>query len=90
MYFADADKIGKNATVRTRRDGDVFCKFGGGEKKLKSYYIDRKYPARLRGQLLLIADGKEILFSGLDVSDKIKVDKSTVNVIKLTYKPQRS
>ena len=90
VYFADADKIGKNATVRTRRDGDVFCKFGGGEKKLKSYYIDRKYPARLRGQLLLIADGKEILFSGLDVSDKIKVDKSTVNVIKLTYKPQRS
>ena len=68
----------------------MFEKFGGGRKKLKSYYIDLKYPARLRSKLLLIAEGGEILFSGLDVSQKIKVDKSTVNVVKLTYNAQRS
>ncbi len=90
VYFADADKLGKNAAVRTRREGDVFRKFGGGEKKLKDYYIDKKYPVRLRDELLLIADGEKILFSGLDISDAIRVDKDTVNVIKLTYKPQRS
>lgn len=79
-----------SAVVRTRKEGDVFEKFGGGRKKLKSYYIDLKYPARLRSKLLLIAEGGEILFSGLDVSQKIKVDKSTVNVVKLTYNAQRS
>ena len=90
VFFADEDKICKSAVVRTRKEGDVFEKFGGGRKKLKSYYIDLKYPARLRSKLLLIAEGGEILFSGLDVSQKIKVDKSTVNVVKLTYNAQRS
>lgn len=61
-FFADEDKICKSAVVRTRKEGDVFEKFGGGRKKLKSYYIDLKYPARLRSKLLLIAEGGKFYF----------------------------
>lgn len=84
-FFADADKIPSGAVIRTRLNGDVFTKFGGKTKKLKEYFIDEKIPQRLRGGLPLVALGNEILFAGNAISDKIKLDKSSVNVVKLTY-----
>ena len=33
----DKDKIPFDAVIRTRREGDVFTKFGGGTKKLKEF-----------------------------------------------------
>lgn len=81
-YF-DGDKIPKDAVIRKRADGDVFEKFGGGTKKLKDYLIDKKIPARKRDELLVLADGKNVLLIvGIEISERIKVDKSTVNVLK--------
>ncbi|MBQ7642512.1 MAG: tRNA lysidine(34) synthetase TilS [Clostridia bacterium] len=78
----DGDKIPKTAVVRTREKGDIFTKFGGGTKKLKDYFIDKKIPARERDRYLLVADGQNILLiCGLEISDLIKVDKDTQNVI---------
>ncbi len=82
LYF-DLEKIPPTATLRTRADGDYFIKFGGKRKKLKDYLIDKKIPLRKRDSLLLIADGKNILLiCGIEISDLIKVDKNTINVIK--------
>jgi tRNA(Ile)-lysidine synthase len=51
-------------TFRTRRPGDRFRPLGGrGEKKLKAWLIDRKFPrARRDGLWLLVSAGGEILW----------------------------
>ena len=83
--YADADKIPKSAIIRTKRDGDKFTKFGGGTKKLNDYLTDKKIPLRIRDNLLVIADGNDILaIFDLAISDKIKVDENTENIISLT------
>lgn len=80
--IADLLKIPSTAVLRSRREGDIFCKFGGGMKKLKDYLIDKKVPSRERDKLLLLADGSEVLIiCGIEISDAIKVDKTTRNVL---------
>ena len=84
-FYGDLDKIPNDAIIRTRRDGDKFTKFGGGTKNLGDYFTDVKVPLRLRDSVLLLASGNEVLVVfGIAVSNKIKVDKSTKNIIKFT------
>ena len=84
--YLDADKIPPDATLRLRQDGDTFTKFGGKTKKLKDYLIDVKYPQRLRNRLICLCHKKNVLaIVGIEISDLVKVDKSTKNVLKLTY-----
>lgn len=74
----DGDKIPANAVVRTRRDGDVFTKFGGGTKKLKEYLIDKKIPLSERDELLVVASGHTVyLIVGVEISDLIRVTDET-------------
>lgn len=76
--YAALEKIPASAVFRTRREGDVFRKFGGGAKKLKEYLIDCKIPRRERDDLILLADGKEILaVLGVEISDRIRVDEGS-------------
>lgn len=83
--YGDETKIPTSAVIRTRRDGDYFTKFGGGTKSLSDYLTDKKIPLRLRDQLVLVADGNDVLvIFGLAVSDKIKVDKTTDKILKFT------
>ena len=84
-FYVDADKL-SGAVIRTREDGDMFRKFGGGRKKLKEYYIDRKIPRRLRDTLLLIARGKEILFSGTEISEDVRADETTTRAFRIICK----
>ena len=82
----DAKKLPQTAKWRTRELGDVFAKFGSGEKKLKDYFIDIKVPNRIRSEIPVLADGKEIYcVLGYEISDKVKVDADTkmAYVIKL-------
>ena len=82
----DAKKLPQSAKWRTRELGDVFTKFGSGEKKLKDYFIDVKIPNRLRSEIPVLADGKEVYcVLGYEISDKVKVDADTkmAYVIKL-------
>lgn len=80
----DVGKIPPTAVFRTRRKGDVFCKYGGGTKALNRYLIDKKIPARLRDSLVLVADGSNVLIiCGVEISDHIKVEQnSSVRYIK--------
>ncbi len=79
----DGDKVPKTAVIRTRRDGDVFTKFGGGTKKLKEYLIDKKIPLSVRDELLVIADKNVIyMIIGVEISDLVRVDDNTKNKLK--------
>ena len=72
----DVDKIPKTAVFRTRRQGDVITKFGGGRKSLKDYLIDKKIPQRMRDKLLLVACGSEVLvICGVEIADSVKVEQ---------------
>lgn len=82
----DISKVPQNAVFRTRRQGDVFCKFGGGgTKPLNRYLIDKKIPARKRAELLLLADGNKILvICGVEIADSVKTEyNSDVRYIKV-------
>lgn len=75
VLYLDYRLVPKTAVWRFRQDGDVFTKFGGGSKKLKSYLIDKKVPQRLRNVLPVLADGNEVYaIAGLEISDKVKVE----------------
>ena len=73
----DGAKLPDGAVIRPRREGDVFKKFGGGTKKLKEFFIDRKIPARHRSSYPLIAAGKEVFaVCGEEISDKVRGEKT--------------
>ncbi len=83
---ADLDKIPANSVIRFKRKGDKFTKFGGGTKSLGDYMTDKKIPMRLRNSIPLLAVGNEILaIFGLAISNKIKVDGTTKNIIEFLY-----
>lgn len=87
-HLIDATKLPKDAIWRFRKDGDVFEKFGGGTNSLSDYLIDKKIPLRLRNLTPVLASGSEIyIIAGVEISDKVKVDKSTktaygINVVR--------
>lgn len=84
--FVDLNKIPEDAVWRYREDGDVFTKFGGGTKKLKSYFIDKKIPQRIRDFIPLLASGNEILIiGGIEISDKVKIEENS-DIISINIK----
>lgn len=75
VLFFDYRKVPKTAIWRFRQEGDVFTKFGGGTKKLKSFLIDRKVPQRKRDTIPVLADENEVyVIAGVEISDKVKVE----------------
>ena len=77
----DMDKVPSGAVLRLRQDGDVFCPFGGGSKKLKEWLIDKKVSARFRDQLLVVAKDKHVLIVvGMEIAHSIKTDENTKNI----------
>lgn len=85
-FFADADKIPKTAVIRFRKNGDQINKFGGKTKLLSDFFTELKIPLRLRGDIPLIADGKNVLaVFGYAVSENVKIDENTKSVIQLIY-----
>lgn len=86
LYF-DYRKVPKEARWRYREDGDVFEKFGGGTKKLKSFLIDKKIPVRIRDFIPVLAVGNEIyVIAGVEVSEKVRVEKDVPTCFKLTVR----
>lgn len=82
----DAGKIPVGAVVRTRKEGDLFKRFGGGTKPLAEYLTDVKVPMRERDKLLLIAKEETIyavIGAVTEISEYIKTDQNTVNMYKI-------
>lgn len=85
--FADFDKIPSGAVIRTRRDGDFICKFGGGTKSVGDFLTDKKIPLRTRDSLKVVAKGSEVFaIFGVEISEKVKVDEQTRRIVKLLAK----
>ena len=83
--YLDGDKLPADATIRTKRNGDVFGKFGGGNKKLCDYYTDLKIPYADRETLPVVAAGGRVYaIFGIAVSRDVKVTQSTERLIKIT------
>ena len=77
-HLIDSGKLPKKAIWRFRKDGDVFEKFGGGTKSLSDYLIDKKVPVRLRALTPVLAVDNEVyIIAGVEISEKLKVDKNT-------------
>ena len=74
VLYLNGAALPSGAVIRPRQSGDVFKKFGGGTKKLKEFFIDKKIPARRRDDYPLIAAGKEVFaVCGLEISDKARL-----------------
>lgn len=79
----DYDKIKNTVQIRTRRPGDrIQVRSGGGHKKLKDYLIDSKIPQSQRDSLVLLADGKEIIWVvGMRISEAYKITQETKRIL---------
>ena len=88
MYtkWLDYDKINE-LTVRTKMAGDyIVINKKGGKKNLKKFFVDSKIPKETRDNILLLADGSEIVWIvGYRISEKYKVTKETKNILKIIY-----
>ncbi len=84
LYF-DYRKVPKDARWRYREDGDIFEKFGGGTKKLKSFLIDKKVPVRVRDYIPVLASGNEVyVIAGVEISEKVRVDDDVATCYKVS------
>lgn len=72
----DAAALPQGCLLRPRRAGDTFTKFGGGTKKLKDWFIDRKIPRRLR-DLPVIACGSAVYaVCGAEISEQVRAGEN--------------
>lgn len=86
-HIIDAKKLPKDANWRARENGDVFAKFGSGEKKLKDYLIDIKVPNSQRNKIPVLASGNQVYcVLGYEISEKVKVDETTKIAYVIEYK----
>ncbi len=85
VAYADLSKLEFNFELRTRQDGDIISPYGlKGSQKLKKYLNEKKIPNHEKDNLLLLAQGKEILWAiNLGISDKIKVVKNPTHRLKI-------
>ena len=79
----DYDKIKFGLCLRNRMSGDrLAIDDAGHHKSLKQYFIDTGIPARKRDGVILLADGKDIVWVvGGRISAEYKITEATINVL---------
>ena len=84
--YVDANKISTSAVWRTRKPGDKFSKIGTGSKKFNDYLTNNKVDHELRNKLPILAAGETVLVvAGDDVSENVKIDASTDEIVKISF-----
>ena len=88
----DCDKIGEDAVIRFRENGDRFViDADGGSKKLKDYFIDEKVPASRRDCIPLVARRSEVYWIvGMRQAFGAKVDGGTKRIVEISFEEVRS
>jgi len=83
IQLFDYDKIKEGIYIRVRMPGDMFFPYNSnGKKKLKDFFIDSKIPKNIRGNIPLLADGKNIVWViGRRTAENYKVDDSTGKIL---------
>ena len=82
----DADALGGELSLRTRRAGDKFQPLGmdGKSTKLKEFFINVKLPRRAREHYpLLCVDDEIVWISGYRPAHRVRVTESTQRVVHL-------
>jgi tRNA(Ile)-lysidine synthase len=78
----DANALGAEIILRTRRNGDRIAPLGlGGTKKLKDWFIGAGIPAPARGRMVLPTHGNNILWiPGGPVAESVAITPATTRV----------
>lgn len=79
------DKINGNIIIRYRKNGDKIVPLGmSGNKKIKDIFIDMKIPQEERNNIPILQFDNDIAWVvGVRVSEKYKVTKDTINILKV-------
>lgn len=82
----DYDKIQGKLCIRNRAEGDsIIVNRAGTWRKLKKEFIDRKVPAGMRDNVLLVCDEHSVLWAvGVRRSECALIDEDTRNVLEIT------
>ena len=77
----DGDKA-DGCVVRTRRDGDKFCRVNGKNKLLSDFLNEKKLLKSQKDKLLLLVKG-DVVYAvlGLEVAEEVKIDENTKKII---------
>jgi tRNA(Ile)-lysidine synthase len=77
---------GKNLSIRSWRNGDVFQPLGmAGHKKVSDFLVDEKVDRFAKGKQLVLTANEEIIWvCGRRLSDKAKVTHSTQEILELS------
>ena len=69
---------------RNRQTGDYITLASGGRKSVKSFMIDEKIPRESRDAVLLLAEGRHVLWIvGYRISEYYKVTEQTKNILQV-------
>jgi tRNA(Ile)-lysidine synthase len=81
----DLEKVKLPLTVRPRRAGDRFVPLGlGEEKKLGKFLTAQRVPHRVRGRVLVVADGEKILWVWpIRIGEQAKITGQTRKILQL-------
>lgn len=94
MYtkWLDYDKIKGIMQLRTRQSKDFLVITADGKhKKLKNYLIDEKIPRQERDKILLLAEGRHILWAiGWRISEDVKVTEHTKRILEIEVQREGS
>ena len=79
----DCDTIPLTAVFRTRKQGDVFSPNGRNiTKSVKKLFIELKIPSEQRDDIIMLANGSEIIWiDGIGVSQKYCVRDTSQNIV---------
>ncbi len=85
VEWFDYDKLAGPVLVRRRQAGDTFWPLGAvGAKKIGKFLTAQKVPRGLRQRLLIIADGKKIIWlTSLRASELTKITGQTQRILQL-------
>lgn len=83
--WIDYDIIKYSLSARTRQEGDYFTvDEKGSRQKLKSFFINEKIPQEDRKKMLLIADGKHIVWiPGRRMSRSYHISSTTKRILEI-------
>ena len=87
--YLDAEILGEQVVLRTRRPGDTFFPLGlsGHRKKIKSFMIDEKIPGEHRPYIpLLVSDNQISWVCGYRIDERAKLSTTTQQVLHLQFK----
>lgn len=89
IYF-DCDRLDSALVIRNKTVGDyIRVNVDGRSKKLKKELVDRKVPCEYRQNVLLLADGNDILWMcGIRRGESARVDKESSHIIRAVISTQ--